>query len=303
MQKFFGLISVLSLLVWKETNSLLQSMMVSPSLTAISQSSINSSEVIGWSTHLHNPIKNPPLHIVGKSGMGQAFEDEKSAIISAFTDEKPHDADDILPNKMTDKNFVTPLTKTFNETGSSTGNAQSNKIPFFPRVIRLQQLAFMPPAISRLFNTFTFKGIGVSTSKSLVKWKSTAIGFKVPLTANFPIYDRSDVFITCADWLCCFTSVLVLPTQHCSTTQDRYIFFPAVSVRFRMVDFLVGSGHCRSSRCIHNISRKYFVLEIDNKVPLHIVDTFFARSGLGWLGDGSAPSPYVGAIPKGKSRR
>ena len=46
------------------------------------------------------------------------------------------------------------------------------------------------PVISRMFDTFTFKGVAISASKSLLKWKSAGLSCGIPVTANFPNYDR-----------------------------------------------------------------------------------------------------------------
>ena len=167
IHKPIGLLSVL-LFFFKETYGIFQAGAVSTQLTDTTKPRNISAAVFSRNQTSANKIVDSPLHVIGKSD---------SSADNAF-------------NKLMEKDLKASLPGTSNQVLSSKRDKEQ-KIPFIPRVIRLQQSAVMPTAISRLFNTFTFKGIGVSTSKSLIKWRSTGIGFKIPLTANFPTYDRS----------------------------------------------------------------------------------------------------------------
>lgn len=48
----------------------------------------------------------------------------------------------------------------------------------------------IPPSVKKLFRVFVFKGYGISIIKSTSTWNSFGFGWKVPITPNFPEYDR-----------------------------------------------------------------------------------------------------------------
>ena len=70
-----------------------------------------------------------------------------------------------------------PLTSALNTTMRSAENASLASTPERRRV-------------SNLFGNFMFKGIGISILKSLNSWQSCAFRFFIPITQNFPEYDR-----------------------------------------------------------------------------------------------------------------
>ena len=56
-------------------------------------------------------------------------------------------------------------------------------------------------SIISLFRSFSFKGFGCCVSKSFVEWQTVGVGIRLPITANFPVYDsvmhlpRAGIFI------------------------------------------------------------------------------------------------------------
>lgn len=54
------------------------------------------------------------------------------------------------------------------------------------------QVIHKPKKISKrkkLFGTFAYKGVTLSFAKSIIDMKSGQVGFKIPVTPNFPVYD------------------------------------------------------------------------------------------------------------------
>jgi hypothetical protein len=46
-------------------------------------------------------------------------------------------------------------------------------------------------SLRRLFSRFSFKGFGLALEKSTMQWNSIGLGFRLPITPNFPEYDKN----------------------------------------------------------------------------------------------------------------
>ena len=54
-------------------------------------------------------------------------------------------------------------------------------------------LNLLPYQVAKLFSVYRFKGFGLAVVKPLLKLKQAAVGVKVPITANFPEYDKTTI--------------------------------------------------------------------------------------------------------------